>query len=80
MRSIHEKSLDKSRAFLIELLAGCSFLTCTRKDCPIWEQRNCLSIKKKHEYAMRLNAKEIKRILVQYDCSYEKRLSDLKQW
>jgi hypothetical protein len=80
MGSIHEKSQDTSRALLVELLVDCRFLTCTREDCPIWEQRNCLSIEKKHEYAMRLSAKEIKRVLAQYRCSYEKRLSDLNQW
>jgi hypothetical protein len=29
---------------------------------------------------MRLNAEEINNILAQYDCCYEKRLSDLNQW
>ena len=80
MGSIHEKSSYKSRALLIELLVDCSFLTCSREDCPIWEQRNCLSIEKKHAYAMRLSAEEIKSILIEYDCCYEKRLSDLNQW
>jgi len=36
--------------------------------------------KKKHEYAMGLSAEEIKNILVQYDCYYEERLSDLNLW
>jgi len=80
MGSIHEKSLDGSRALLFELLANCHFLTCTNEDCPIWEQRNYLSIEKKHDYAMRLSDKEIKSILVHYDCCYEKRLSDLNKW
>jgi len=80
MDSIHEKSTDKPRALLFELLVDCRFLTCTNEDCPIWEQRNSLSIEKKHEYAMRLSSEEIKRILVHYDCSYEERLSDLNQW
>jgi hypothetical protein len=35
---------------------------------------------KKHEYAMGLSAEEIKNILVQYDCYYEERLSDLNLW
>jgi len=80
MGSYHKKSSDKSRTLLFELLVDCRFLTCTKEDCPIWEQRNYLSIEKKHEYAMRLSDEEIKSILVQYECYYEKRLSDLNQW
>jgi len=80
MASFYEKSSDKSRALLFELLVDCRFITCTNKDCPIWEQRNNLSIEKKHEYAMRLSDEEIKSILVHYECSYDKRLSDLNKW
>ena len=80
MGSVHEKCPENSRALLIELLADCRFLTCTRENCPIWEQSNSLSIEKKHEYAIGLSAEEIKNILVQYDCYYEERLSDLKLW
>ena len=80
MGSIHGKSSDKSRALLFGLLADCCFLTCTKEDCPIWEQRKNLSIEKKHEYTMGLSDKEIKSILVKYKCSYEKRLSDLNNW
>jgi len=80
MGSIHGNSPDKSRALLIELLEDCRFLTCTNKNCPIWEQRNCLSVEKKHAYAMRLSTGQIENILLQYNCSYEKRLSELSQW
>jgi hypothetical protein len=80
MGSIHEYSLDKSRAHLIKLLVDCCFLTCTRKNCPIWEQRNYLSFEKKYNYAMKLSAEQVKNILVKYNCHYEKRLSDLNQW
>jgi len=80
MGSIHDNSPDNSRALLIKHLEDCCFLTCTNKNCPIWEQRNCLSIEKKHTYAMRLSTGQIKRILSQYNCSYEKRLSELSQW
>ena len=80
MGSVREKCPENSRTLLIELLADCRFLTCTRKDCPIWKQSNSLSIEKKHEYAMGLSAEEIKNILVQYDCYYEERLSDLNLW
>ena len=80
MGSIHEKTLNKSRGKLFEHLVNCNFLSCTKKDCPIWEQRNCISVEKKHEYAMRLSTGQIKSILSQYNCSYEKRLSELSQW
>ena len=80
MGSVHEKCPENSRALLIDLLADCRFLTCTRENCPIWEQSNNLSIEKKHEYAMGLSAEEIKSILIEYDCCYEIRLSDLNQW
>jgi len=80
MGSIHENSPDKSRALLIKLLVDCRFIGCTMENCPIWEQRNCLSFKKKYKYAMRLNTEQVKNILGKYNCSYEKRLSDLNQW
>ena len=80
MGSIHENSLDKPRGKLFKHLANCNFLSCTNKNCPIWEQRNCLSAEKKHAYAMRLSTGQIKRILSQYNCSYEKRLSELSHW
>jgi hypothetical protein len=80
MVSIHQELPDKSKAKLFEHLVNCNFLSCTKKDCPIWEQRNCLSVEKKYAYAMRLSTGKIKRILSQYNCSYEKRLSELSQW
>ena len=80
MASIHEKSAEKSRALLLELLVYSCFPACTKKDCPIWEQRNCLSAEKKHQYALGLSDKEIKRILLQHEHCYEKRLSDLNNW
>ena len=80
MGSVHEKCPENSRALLIDLLADCRFLTCTRENCPIWEQSNNLSIEKKHEYAMGLTTEEIKNILVKYDCCYEERLFDLDLW
>ena len=80
MGSIHKKFSDRSRALVFKLLADCRFLTCTKEDCPIWEQRKCLSMEKKQAYAMRLSHGEIKRILGQHECCYEKRLSDLDQW
>jgi hypothetical protein len=80
MGSIHEKSSVRPRDQVFELLVECRFLTCTKEDCPIWKQRKSLSIEKKHEFVMRLNAEEIKNILAHYDCCYEKRLSDLNHW
>ena len=80
MASIHENSRDKSRALLIKLLVDCHFITCTRKNCPLWEQRNCLSVEKNYKYAMRLSSEQIKNILAKYNCCYEKRLSDLSLW
>jgi hypothetical protein len=80
MGSFQEKPSDRSRALLFELLVDCPFPTCTKEDCPIWEQRKSLSIEKKHEYAMRLSDEELKGILVQHECCYEKRLSDLDMW
>jgi len=80
MGSIRKKSSDKSRALLFKLLVDCRFPTGTKEHCPIWEQRKNLSIEKKREYAMRLSHKEVKDILTQHECCYEKRLSDLNQW
>ena len=80
MDSILEKSLDSSRALLFGLLANCLFPTSTKEDCPLWKLRDSLSIEKKHEYALRLSDKKIKNILVQHECCYEKRLSDLNHW
>jgi hypothetical protein len=80
MGSIHENLSDKPSVKLFKHLVNCNFLSCTNKNCPIWEQRNCLSVEKKHAYAMRLSTGQIKRILSQYNCSYEKRLSELSQW
>jgi len=80
MGSIHKKSSDRSRALLFELLVDCRFPTSTKEDCPIWEQRNSLSIEKKHAFALGLSDKKIKNILAQHECCYEKRLSDLNHW
>jgi hypothetical protein len=46
MGSIHQESPDKSRAKLFEHLVNYNFLSCTKRDCPIWRQRYNLSIKK----------------------------------
>ena len=80
MASSQEKSTQRSRALLLELLMECQFPTMTREDCPIWEQRQNFSPEKKHEFAMRLSDNEINRILAQHECCYEKRLSDLNRW
>ena len=80
MGSLHEKFSDKTRAKLFEHLVNCSFLSCTKRDCPIWKQRKCLSTQKKYAYTMKLSAQEIECILAQYECRYEKRLSDLDNW
>jgi hypothetical protein len=80
MGSILENSPDKSRTLLIKLLVDCRFLTCTREDCPIWEQRNSLSVEEKHKYAMRLSTEQLKSVLAQYNCYYKKRLADLDHW
>ena len=80
MGSLHEKFSDKSRAQLFEHLVNCRFLSCTKKDCPIWKQRYCLSTPEKYAYAMKLSPQEIEYILAQYECRYEKRLSDLNNW
>jgi len=77
MRLIREKSPDKSRAKLFEHLVNCRFLSCTKKDCPIWRQRYNLSIKKKQAYLMELSVEEINCILAQYDCCYDKNQFDL---
>lgn len=80
MASIHEKAPDRSRTLLLEFLVYCCFPNCPKKDCPIWEQRNCLSTEKKRQYAMGLSDKEIKKVLLQHEHCYEKRLSDLNKW
>jgi hypothetical protein len=80
MGSIHENSPDKSRDTLFKYLANCNFLSCTKKDCPIWRQRYNLSIKKKYAYLMKLSTEEIDCILAQYDCNYDKRQLDLTHW
>jgi hypothetical protein len=77
MGSILENSPDKSRDKLFEHLANCRFLSCTKKDCPLWRQRYNLSIKKKYAYLMKLSAEEINCILAQYDCRYDKSQFDL---
>lgn len=80
MGSIHEKFSDKSRAELFEHLVNCCFLSCTKEDCPIWRQRFNLSNTNKYAYTMKLSAKEVECILAQYECHYEKRLSDIELW
>jgi len=80
MGSIHENSPNKSRALLIKLIADCRFITCTREDCPIWEQRYNLSIEKIHNFAVRLSTEQLKNVLAQYNCCYKKRLADLEKW
>ena len=80
MDSMLEKSSDGSRALLFGLLANCLFPTSKKEDCPLWEQRNSLSIEKKHEYTMGLSDEEVKSILEQHECCFENRLSDLKQY
>jgi hypothetical protein len=80
MNSYLEKSPDISRAFLLGLLANCIFSTGAQEDCPLWELRNSFSIEQKYEYVMGLNNTEVKDILLQHECCYEKRLSSLDQW
>ena len=80
MGSIHENLSDKSRAKLFEHLVNCNFLSCTKKDCPIWRQRYNLSVKKKYAYLMKLSIEEIDCILAQYDCHYDLRQFDLTFW
>jgi hypothetical protein len=80
MDLILKKSSDKSRALLFGLLVNCLFPTSTKEDCPLWKLRDSLSIEEKHEYTMGLSDEEVKSILAQHECCYEKRLSNLNQW
>jgi hypothetical protein len=80
MDLILKKSSDKSRALLFGLLVNCLFPTNTKEDCPLWKLRDSLSIEKKHEYTMGLSDEEVKSILAQHECCYEKRLSNLNKW
>ena len=80
MSSIHEKFFDKSRDKLFTHLVNCNFLSCTKKDCPIWRQRYNLSTKKKYAYLVKLSIEDINCILAQYDCHYDKRQFDLSLW
>ena len=80
MVSIHQELPDKSKAKLFEHLVNFNFLSCTKKDCPIWRQRYNLSLKKKYAYLTKLSTKEIECILAQYDCHYDKRKFDLTNW
>ncbi len=80
MDLILKKSSDKSRALLFGLLVNCLFPTSTKEDCPLWKLRDSLPIEKKYEYTMGLSDEEVKSILAQHECCYEKRLSNLNQW
>ena len=80
MDFILKKSSDKSKALLFGLLVNCLFPTSTKEDCPLWKLRDSLSIEKKHEYTMGLSDEEVKSILAQHECCYEKRLSNLNKW
>jgi len=61
------------------LLANCLFPTNKSQDCPIWEQRNNLSIKKKHKFVVELNEKEVANNLAQHEACYAKRFTDFWQ-
>lgn len=73
MESILEKSSEKSRALLFGLLLNCVFLSGAKKDCPLSEKRNSLSLEEKYKYVMGLHIEEIKSILCLHEKCYEQR-------
>lgn len=80
MDQLLKKSSDSSRGLLFGLLTNCIFSSGARKDCPLWDLRNNLTIEQKHKYVMGLSDEEVKTILKQHEECYEKRLSEIKEW
>ena len=73
MESILEKSSERLRALLFGLLVNCVFSTDARKDCPLLEMRNNLSLEEKHKYVMGLGIEEIRSILFLHEECYKQR-------